>query len=430
MRFRILATVSLAALAACSGGDGGGGVDPVNRPPTIAFIFTKIGVVQSVPVTLSVNVNDLDGDPLTVTWDPTRGTITPLNAENTLVQWNVPNSVGSDTITVNVTDGAVSRSVVEPIKVGWPFSGQVAPAVFQKSRSPYIVTVTGVPAVLAVTSTVIEAGTELLLETPGTVIDVTDTLFANGTPSEPIVIRPNVRNQTCGDDRGWWEGFKVYTDFEDGYVEMNYGEIWYAQFGVRLRDQGSATIRNSSIKCSGQNGVFQESAGTLILEDTEVSNGVLDGVAIGGPLVTLLPDSVLIQGCNIKLNGRTGLVFDLDDQLQEVPIVVEYTNFEFNGEHALSLARAVFPRIHFNRFGFGNGIPLSNIWVYSGYPNGVAMPTLSAACNFWGSSISNQAVIDATIRDSLDTITVLTRLDPSPWLNANPLVTPPTCTVP
>jgi hypothetical protein len=211
---------------------------------------------------------------------------------------------------------------------------------------------------------------------------------------------------------------------------MNYGQVWYALIGVRLRDQGSARIRNSSIKCSDQTGVLHEGDATLILEDTEVSNGRLDGVNIGGPSVTLLPDSVLIDGCNIELNGGAALTMDLPDTFQQVPIVVQYTNFEFNAQHGITLARAVFPRIHYNRF-FANGVGsvngLNSIWLFNGYPGGVTFPELDATCNFWGSSVSNSATIAGLIRDQADTGAVATLVDFEPWLNADPRVTPPTC---
>jgi hypothetical protein len=312
-------------VAACSSSDDGA-VEPTNRVPTIDFLFTKIGVVYNTSVNLSVDVADPDGDALTVTWVTTRGAITYLNAEHTLVSWSVPNSVGTDTVTISASDGIATTRITEVIKVGWPFNGQTALAYFEKSKSPYIVTVGGSPAVLSVNggATIIEAGTELLLETPGTVIDVTDSLTIAGSVTEPVVIRPNVRHQVCGDDRGWWEGIKVSTDFpDDGNLDMNYGQIWYAQYGVRLRDQGSARVRNRAIKCSGQYGVLHEGDATLILEDTEVSDGRLDGIAVGGPAVTLLPDSVLVDGCNIKLNGRTGLALDLFDVLEEVPVLIQ-----------------------------------------------------------------------------------------------------------
>ncbi len=424
-----------AVVASCSSGDGGGGVEPVNHKPTVSLQFNKIGVVRNVPVNLSVTVNDIDGDPVTVTWSVTRGTIASLNTANTQVRWTPVNTVGIDTVTVDVTDGAASSQVVSEIKVGWPFSGNTAPARFYKSQSPYIVTLTGTP-VLSVNSgtTVIEPGVELLLETIGSTIDVTDTLVAVGNSSDRIVIRPNLRNLTCGDDRGWWEGIKVYTDFPvNGHLEMDYVDLWYGQYSVRLRDLGSATIRNSEIHCSGTNGVLHEGGAVLILENTEVSDGALDGVAIGGPSSTFLPDSVVIAGCDIRLNGRTGLAFNIDDQLQEVPISIEYNNIEFNIEHGITLDRAVFPSIHYNRF-FGNGSGstsgLNHIWLFGPFPQGVSVAEIHAECNFWGAPVGNLATIDAMIHDSLDSGAITTRVVANPWSNENPLVTTSTCVVP
>ena len=434
MKTQLVAVVVLAGWVLACSSDDDGGVEPVNRAPTIDFIFDKIGVVQGSAADLSVDVADADGDPVTVTWTATRGTIAYLNTEHTLARWSVPNSVGSDTLTIDASDGTATTRIKEAVKVGWPHSQADAPAVFQKSRSPYIVSLSGLPPILSINggATVIEAGTELLLETPATVIDVTDSLIVAGTLAEPVVIRPNVRDQTCGDDRGWWEGIKIYTDFpQDGVLDMNYGQVWYARYGVRLRDQGSTRIRNSSIKCSDEAGVLHEGVGTLVLQDSEVSNGHVDGIEIGGSSAVLLPDSVLIDRCDIKLNGGTALAMDLADASQEVPIVVQYTNFEFNAAHGITLAREVFPRIHYNRF-FANGVGsvngLNSIWLFNGYPGGVSFPTLDATCNFWGSSVSNPATIAGLIRDHVDAPGgVGTTVDFDPWLNADPRVTPPAC---
>jgi hypothetical protein len=432
MRISLWGWVALTVfLTSCSSGDGGG-VEPENRAPTIKIDFQKIGVVISTPAQISVSVGDADGDPVAVTWPaPTRGTITPLNADSTLVRWDAPSSVGVDTIRAEVTDGTATTRASIAIKVGWPWTSTFAPSVFQKARSPYIITLTGTPARLVVdgVATFIEPGTELLLETAGAVIEVTDSLLGAGTPAEPIVIRPNLRALTCGDDRGWWEGIKVYTLLdEDGYLELDETEIWYAQRGVRLLNQGSAVLRNCEIRCSGEYGVRHEGDATLALEETRISDGRLDGVVVKA--LTLLPDSVYIGGCEIAFNGRTGLVMDLSDVSQTVPILVEYTNFEFNVEHAITLANAVFPVIHYNRF-FGNGSQygLRNIWIANGYPGGAPVTQLDAKCNYWGAAINNQAVIDQTIRDQLDAPGLVgTRVISSPWSNENPITGPSTCT--
>ncbi len=439
MRIRALASwlfpAVLGALAACSSDDGGGVEPPANRAPTVSLQFSKIGVVRGASVQLSATVSDPDGDPLTVNWTATRGgAITYQNAERTNVQWGVPSAVGVDTITVVVTDGTASSSTFTAIKVGTLLGQSGVPFTFLKSRSPYIVTLTNNPPVLVINGpvTVIEAGTELLLETPNTVIDVTDSLHAVGTPADPIVIRPNLRNLTCTDDRGWWEGFKVASDLSvDGIVVFDYVELSYGQYSVRLRDGGRAVIRNSTIRCSGQDGILHEGGGTLIVEDTAIRDGLFDGIFIGGATSTFLPDNILVSGCDISFNDRTGIGLNLNDQLQAVPILVEYTNFEFNGLYAMSLERAVFPDIHYNRF-YANGVGqgLFNIWLANGFPNGAGVTEIDATCNFWGAPVANDTPIEATIRDSGDTGAVGTNVIASPWSNENPLTTTSTCVVP
>ncbi len=434
LTFVAAAIVTVALLAACSGGDDGPIEPPTNTPPTIALQFSKIGVVRSSTTQLSVSVNDLDDDPLTVTWSVTRGSITSLNSANTLVQWNVPATVGVDSVYVEVSDGTASRSTAVQIKVGWPLNTSNAPGTLLKSQSPYIVTVTGNPPrlIVADAQTVIEPGTELLLETAGMVIDVSDTLVVVGNPAEPIVIRPNLNNLTCGDDRGWWQGINVANNISDpGYLEMDNAHIWYGQWGVRLREQGTAVIRNSELRCSGNNGVLHEGSGVLLIDNTEIRDGKLDGIGVDA--ITFVPDSLIVSDCHIAFNGRTGIAMNLQDQFGDADIVIEYSNIEFNSEHGVTLMNAVFPSFHYNRF-FGNGVGstngLNHIWLFSGFAAGSSITTVDATCNFWGAPVTNLATIDATIRDSLDTATVGARVIASPWSNENPLVTTSTCVVP
>ena len=168
-------------VAGCSGGSDSG-VQPVNRAPTITFTTDRAAVVKSVPTTLSVSVSDPDGDPLTVSWTITRGTLTPVNVSRTLMNWTVPATVGIDTINVSVSDGNFTVRITEPIKVGWPSTG--AQATFIRSRSPYIVSLDPANPVFGVDEglvTTVEAGTEILFENQGTSVEVSGRLETFGT---------------------------------------------------------------------------------------------------------------------------------------------------------------------------------------------------------------------------------------------------------
>jgi hypothetical protein len=350
------------------------------------------------------------------------------------VQWLPPAVRGTDTLTVRVTDGQHSKSVTAVIKVGYAANGQTALALYEKAKSPYIVK-DPVFTIPEGQTTTIEAGTELLIDAPGTVIDVAGgTLIANGTSGEPVVIQPNDRTFKCGDERGWWEGIRGSTlsdgtNTYDGFIDLDHTEIRYGQKAVRLRDNANAVLTDCMIRCSGDAGILVEGHGSLTVLDTEVSNGAANGIAIAA--IASVPDSVIVRGCNIRINNDSGIRMDIRDLTRTVPIVVEYNKIEFNFTRAITLAHAVFPQIHFNQF-VGNGVGTGdmNIYLENGFPEGGSVPELDASCNYWGAPVNNQSTIDGTIHDSLDSGLVGTRVIVSPWLNTSPLVSPPSCTPP
>jgi hypothetical protein len=410
----------LAALSVACSGSSDNGVAPKNTPPTITFTFTKLGVVRNAPVILSVAVNDADGDPLKVTWSITRGTLTSQNAANTQMSWAVPATVGLDTVVVSVSDGKTTAKITEPIKVGWPATG--AQATFIKSRSPYIVTLDAANPVLPVDAgsvTSIEAGVEILLENEQTVIDVSGRLVSNGTGAEPVIIRPNVRGQQCGDDRGWWIGIRGFTSAgppSDGEIELHHTEVWYGQKGVWLLNAATASLHGCAIRCSGEAGVQHDGSGVLRVIDSEVSNGAVDGIVLGSNVSTALPDSVIIQGCEIKFNARDGMLLSIDDQPLVSTIIVESSRIENNLRRGITLTRASSPVMHFNSFsGNGVGSGVTNIYLENGFPNGAAVPEISATCNYFG--VNSQSTIDATIHDTLDApVLIGTRVVTDPWV--------------
>jgi len=431
--WRLAALVGL--LVGCSGGDDGTGPPPANRAPTIAFTFTKLGVVRNLPVDLTVAVDDLDDDPLTITWSITRGSLVAQNAAKTVMRWTAPSAVGPDTVVISVSDGTVTRSVTEVVKVGWPATGQTALSTYLKSRSPYIVSAPAIsPNIMVEQGQVsnIEPGTELLIDTPLTVFDVIGTLNANGSPGERVVIRPNDRTFKCGDERGWWEGIRGATlsdgiNTYHGQVNLTYAEIREANNAVRLRDGAGAVILDTRILCSGTSGVFIEGNGSLIIERSEVSNGRDNGISVSA--ISSLPDTVSIRECVISINGNAGIKLDLNDVDKEVPIDIIQNRITINFSRGITMAHSVFPRIHRNHFS-GNGVEagVMNIYLEEGYPGAAAgAAQLDATCNFWGAVVNQQSTIDATIRDILDSGGVGTRMVTSPWLNVDPLTSNPVC---
>ena len=345
------------------------------------------------------------------------------------MRWSAPATAGVDTVNIRANDGTVTTSITAVIKAGTLLTVATLPNLL-KINSPYIIR----PSVDHISvvgggSRTIEAGTELLIDKQNAYIDVLDELQAHGTVDDPIVIRPNNRTFKCGDDRGWWEGIRASTDDvaqSDGSLDFEHVEIRDAKWGLRLLDNSNATLRDCKVLCSGTAGVLVEGNGWLRALDTRVTDGLTDGIVLQA--VSSLPDSIRIDGCTISFNGNAGVRMDLNDFSQVAPIIVEFNQIEFNGAHGISLANSVFPAIHYNAFKGNGDTSVSNLFLTSGYPDPVIRAQLNAACNFWGAPAANQATIDGSIRDSLDTSTVHTRVVSSPWLNASPITTPPVCT--
>ncbi|HEX5133666.1 MAG TPA: right-handed parallel beta-helix repeat-containing protein [Candidatus Krumholzibacteria bacterium] len=412
-------------VVACSGGTTSVET-PVNRAPTIEFTYTKLAAVKNTNTDLSVAVTDADGDPLTVSWTPTRGTLTAQNPQKTVMRWAVPATVGTDSVTVTVSDGKVTRKITEVIRVGTQVT--TTRALFDKAGSPYIVVLDAGNPVFGIdagNTTEFDPGVDFYMDTPGSVIDVGGRLLAHGLADQPVVFRPNRRLQ-CGDDRGWWVGIHGFTQAGDsvsGEIVLDHTEIRHAQYGVRASNASTAILRDCAVRCSSDAGVYHDGIGRMELRDTEVSNGLVHGILIGGNVSTAIPDSILIDGCMVAFNEASGIYMNLNDQVQEVGIVVQRTAIEYNFVHGITLGRAVFPVIHRNRFrsnGVGSGT-VSNIYLETGYPNGVTYPTLDATCNYWGAVVGSRSTIDLTIRDSLDAASVGTRVNVEPWLDQDPL---------
>jgi hypothetical protein len=429
MKYRAcMVMIAVIAVVGCSGGDG---IVTVNNPPTIEFTFAPIGVPTSVPVVLTVDVSDPDEDDnLTVSWDITTGaaSLTPQNSQKTEMEWDVPDTPEADTVTVTVSDGEDSRSVTAVLKVGtlrvtsagsFPLSG--SPYILRPSTSPPKWVVDG--------TTTIAAGTELLIDLPSTALYVLGTFNIQGTPSNPVVIRPNDRTVQCGLDGDWWEGILATSDGlgHNGVVNASNMDLSYATDGVALQYTGVATISESSIRCSYNSGVLHQGIGALVVTDTEIRGGQNHGIMVDKPLLSQ-PQAITITGCDVKINGQAGLWIDMDDQSAGTPIVIRDNKFEFNSFAGIFMRHWAWPTIENNAF-VSNGGGSYNIRL-ADFHSTSSPDTLDATCNYWGASVSNESTILNSVYDRRKSATVGTFVVVKPWLNEDPfgLPDPPPCT--
>jgi len=417
MRLVVCALACVSLLVVACGGDDG--VVVVNQPPTITWDFNPLGVARISITDLNVTVSDPDEDDiLTVTWSVIRGALIDQDGVSTRREYRAPDLVGPDTVTVTVSDGEFSSTVVEEILVGTRWTGSLDRG-FAIDSSPYIIAPSGGIAVSSSGGS-IEAGVEFLINSPGGSIQIEAVFTTQGTANSPVVIRPNDRRLRCQSQRGWWEGIEVRGT---GHLTMNYTDITYGVVNVRLLDSGRANLNNCEIKCGEEYGVLVSCSGPgyLVLDGCDVTNNASVGVGITS--LTALPDSVVIRNSSISINGNRGIEMDLRDPGQQVDIVVEYNMFEFNFTHGIYLTNNVFPQIHYNHFD-ANGLSggLSNLRLQFPYPRpGVTFPTLDATNNYWGGPFSDQAAVDAGIHDSLDDSRLGTRVQSDPWLQSSPL---------
>jgi hypothetical protein len=413
-------------LAGCGGGGSGdSGTTPTNHAPVVAFTFKPIATPQAVPVDLSVSATDADSDPLTITWKVTRGTLTAQNSKKTIMRWATPSTLGTDTVTVKISDGTVTKTLVEALKVASTYSA----GTFQKSKSPYILTLPANDPRLSVLDgnvLTIEAGTEIYINTAGSFFDILGELDAVGTAGDPIVIKQNDRTFACGATNGGrWDG--ILASGANSIVNLAYCDLWFPQTGVRLRDSSVGILDHVAVRCSGKAGASMEGFGYLEAIDSEFTDGVGDGVQISA-----LPDSVRIESCTLSFNQGSGISMDMEDVNKSVPVIVHDNDIEFNSTHGISLAHSSFPQIHLNNFRGNGDSSVSSLYLQSGYPNStgvVSFPELDVTCNFWGAASNSQTVIDIGIHDKLDQSTVYTRVKSCPWLNSNPLTTTPNCSM-
>ncbi len=437
MRRVILTILVIPLMIDCSGTET---VEPVNQPPTIRFTFDEIAVDFTKNALLTVEVSDPNGDPLTVNWaiTPGAGTLVAQNSQKTAMEWAPTRSPGTDTVTVTVSDGQVTRSVTEVLKRATKMRGtDYSGAVFLKASSPYLLDprddpsqdpppVIFIPGGYTVS---IEAGVEMYLAAFGQEIEVLGTFVANGTEQDPVVIWPNDRSLRCGERRGWWKYIQVSTEDQFvGQVNFSYTTIAYAEENLWVRaGSAGANLQHCELRCSRNAGVKMSSNGSLTVNGCEITSNRQYGIEISS--LASLPSSVVVTGSNVSSNGHTGIYMDLFDTFQEVPITIQNNNISFNTINGILMVNSVWATIQNNDIVFNNLSTLSNIRLNhtdNGFPAAVSDPeawdTLLAINNYWGSVIppENIGLIESSVWDSTDYPSAVdTRIIVSPWQNTS-----------
>jgi hypothetical protein len=411
----------------CAGSDT---VEPVNQSPTIEYTSTEIAVDFAQNTPLSVSVSDPDGDPLTLTWEITSGTLQDTGSKTTKT-WVPPRSVGTDTLYVRVSDGELSASITEIIKRGRRTTGsEFDNWTFTKASSPWILDPPsetigfGSPTHGTVT---IEPGVELYINKPDLAVEILGTLECVGTQADTILIQPNDRTLRCADQRDWWEGMRVITDETSaGVVNMAYTQMSYGVRDLWLwQGNASATLEHCRFVCSSEAAVEMGSTGSILIDHCDISSNKKYGIAISSG--SSVPASVTITNNRIRSNGHTGIYMDLRDISQSLTIVIERNEIKLNAVHGVSLTNAAWASIQHNDFILNNLSNISNIWLDAPYPYGIDVPvdvpadwdSLLATDNYWGRSYDpgDVGLIEDTVEDRSDNPSLGTYVIVDPWQN-------------
>lgn len=427
MRWVCLAVFALPLFLACGGTET---TEPVNQAPSIAFTFTDLVVDRLFTHDLTVAVSDPEGDPLSISWAITSGTLVVSATDNTIATWDPLDTSGTDTVTVSVSDGEFTKTVTEVIKRGkmTTVQAEIGSRTLSLADSPHIIKpYEGVvtPNIGPGNTFVIDAGVELYIsrdagaERGTPTISVEGELLSNGTEAAPVLIRPNDRTLRCAERRGWWGGFRIEPG---GSATLDYTEISYGGHNIRLNlGDGSATLRNCRILCSEFAGIQMSSNGSLVVDACQITNNRDHGIAVDTD--SGLPANVSITNNEIRFNGHTGIYLNLNDVGQDVPITIRGNLIEFNAGNGIAMTHAVWPSIHNNDISKNNTGTLSNIRLLAPFPEGVLVPadwdTLLATHNYWGGVFDpgHDSYIEQGVWDSKDIEQLGTRVIINPWEN-------------
>jgi hypothetical protein len=433
--------MGLLSIAACSKDEG---VAPdKNLPPEIVFAVDALAVRKESDVTLKVNATDPDGDNVTVNWQVRRngqpsGSLNAAQQGNPSITWVTPTTTGRDTITITATDGkGGTATLVETIRVGTlkDLAIQTANVTWNATDSPFIIRPAQDRFIIEPTaSLIVGAGSELFLDKADLEIYVEGTLRTNGTSQAPVIVRPNTRTPEPGD----WLGITASPNSSVPLIQLAHTDVLYAKEAIKAFVRAEVQLEGCRVMFSTDFAVLYQALGDLRVLNSAITNNVKSGIRVGGPAVSTLPDSVLIWGDSLAVNGdisgqtpytdQAAIYIDIPDYSRDSEIQILDNKISRNGFPGIQLARACYPKIHSNSI-FSNELGKAgqryNIRLDNNFGVGGPQDTIGAQQNYWGAPFTNPAtdslLIKQMIRDSEDGVGgIMVRLLIYPWLSAAP----------
>jgi parallel beta-helix repeat protein len=433
--FVFAALLAAALFAACSD-DETTAPDDDNQPPEVAFTVAAVAVPTGNTKTLTVNCTDPDGDDVSVTWEVTRGTFTSPQG-NPSINWRAPSTTGRDTITVTASDGkGGTTTIVETMQVGTvKASGISLSQTWHATNSPFIIQPVSsenkrfvIPMMVTLN---IDAGCELLMDAEDLEIYVEGTMQSNGTETNPVVVRPNVRHP----EFGHWQGITAVPDLEIPRIQLTCTDVLYAVEAVKSTTKGEVALDGCRIMFAAGAAVTHRSYQSLSVVNSIITNNLKSGIRVEPISDLSLPASIVVSNDSIAVNGDVsgstpyvqdaGIYIAMADTFGTCDIQITNDEISRNAFPGIHLVNASRPIIQYNSI-FANELGKTtqryNIRLEDSFGGGVPR-TIDARQNYWGAPYANLAdstEIRLMIRDHEDLGNITVRVAIDPWLNAKP----------
>ena len=421
----MLAFLVLLPLGACS--DDPSKPQDENRPPTVTFTYNKIATASGTQATLTVVVDDADGDVVTVTWSSSSGFLNSADQGGTSMRWTAPVTVGTDTVTITATDGNGGNTTIEEyLTIGTGVSGTISSLeIWNLVGSPYVVTSSSDRLTITAGGRLtINPGVHVLIDKPLLILDVGGQLTAAGTATNRVEIRANL----AGSAEGYWEG--ILGSGSGPLVDLDYTTLTHAVNAVKAVANTIVRLNHCTIMLCSEDAILHESTGELVVENSAITNNKRSGIRVS--LLTGTPDFITIRNDSIAVNGlfdgtpyaegEAGISLDFPDQGGLVTVDIFGNEISRNDFPGIHLKTGVFPVINNNGI-FGNELLKATnkiqIALLEPFPAG----QINASGNWWGQVYPNPAdstTIRNGIIDNEDNSNIGTSVWVTPWLGSAP----------
>jgi len=380
-----------------------GYIFPNEAPSQLSISKDVCYVTKGQEVSLSGVAYDGDGDPIYYQWSATAGTFDPPDGKGSAVVWTSPQTPGTITITLSVTDEIEVSRTSETIEVGGNFPSYIT-STTTIADSGFVYILDKLQPVIVPDDVILtlDGGVRIVVNSENSGIVVEGSLIALGTQGNEVVIGPS----SCLPDKGEWNGIRFIGPAAQG--ELAFMRIHSAENGIIASGGASVNMRNCTLNNHLNNGLeVSDSSDLTMTQCTVWENGT--GVYVRN-------SELDIQRSSIRYNGGTGL--ELSASSEGFAVQVDTCNISNNETYGIYITGIVKPEIHYCSI-FSNGS--------TGTGEAVRLEAYAESdsvrvdYNFWGIGYDSEEEIASLVHDMNDVAYgILAYIDFTPWRTSVP----------